>query len=345
MSLLFRCRVAVAFCFIALSLVMKANIRPIAAQDSPTPTNNDQASVEEISQLLKSMDPYCPTNEVEGKVQIMGSTSMDSLAHGWQQSFRLYHSRANVEISAAGSEDVFQRIVELPAAIAMVSRPVTTEELAALKKKGLRDPRAFEVAREALAVFVHSSNPLQAISGEQLRLVFTETGHAVSWAQLGLGESWSNQAVHVISRSENSGTQHYLREFVFGSTPMRASVSAHVSNAEVLDAISQDKLAIAICGIRSSGKAVKNLQLIAGNTVIPSDDHAILTGNYPLTRPFSLIVDIGATGPDAEAAKEFVRFALSQQGQTEAILTGVFPVDLPSLRHSTQSLNQSTTLR
>ncbi len=55
----------------------------------------------------------------------------------------------------------------------MVSRPIAADELAQLKALGLKNPVALEVAKEALGVFVHQSNPVQSITGDQLRAVFT----------------------------------------------------------------------------------------------------------------------------------------------------------------------------
>ena len=69
-----------------------------------------------------------------------------------------------------------------------------------LKKKGLKNPVAFEVAREALGVFVHPDNPVKTISGEQLRAVFTtaNSSHPPTWGALGATGNWANKPVNVI---------------------------------------------------------------------------------------------------------------------------------------------------
>lgn len=304
---------------------------------------SSNASVEQLTAMLQSIDPYRPSAEVTETVQVFGSTSMDALAHGWANGFRQFHPKAKVEISAAGSEESGARLLTHPGAIALFSRPVTEEELAELRKQGLKNPTAFVVAREALSVFVHSSNPAATISGEQLREVFTADSQSAppTWGNLGVGGTWAQQPIHIIARSEKSGTQKFLSDFVFRSAQLRPSVSAFTSNAEVLRALQKDPLAIAICGYRSTGNQIKALQLMSGNTAIACDDHAILAGRYPLTRPMSAVIDMGQTNKQAIASQELIRYALCQSGQTQAMLVGLFPVDLPLLRASMERLDSN----
>lgn len=329
-------------------VVMLALSSLLFSLDAAAQQNSAAAvSVEQLTAMLQSIDPYRPNAEARDLVQVFGSTSMDALAHGWTTGFKECHSQAEVEISAAGSEKAFSELVANPSAIGMFSRPIKTEELEELRKKGLKRPVAFVVAREALSVYVNASNPVTSISGEQLRDVFTTNLHPaeLTWSALGAGEAWASKPIRVLSRSENSGTQKFLSDFVFNGAKMRASLSNHVSNAEVLQAIEKDPLSIAICGYRSSGKSVKPLKLTAGNQVIPSDDHAVLSGQYPLTRPLSLVIDMGQTGSRAVASQEFVRYALCQAGQTQAIFVGFFPVDLPLLRAGIEKLGAAAQLR
>ncbi len=89
--------------------------------------------------------------------------------------------------------------------------------------------------------------------------------------------------------------------------------------------------------MRCGGNEARPLQLQAGGNLIPSDDLAILTGQYPLVRPLSIVVDLG--NPDRARIVEFLRYILSQSGQAENVLAGYFPVDLPRLRAEIAELN------
>ncbi len=89
---------------------------------------------------------------------------------------------------------------------------------------------------------------------------------------------------------------------------------------------------------------MRALPLISRDTVIPSDDTAVLSGHYPLTRNLTLVIDLGQTAPAAKAAQEFVHFALCRTGQIVAIRAGFFPAELPTLRAG-QSLFERDKLR
>lgn len=303
--------------------------------------SDDSASVEQLTAMLQTIDPYRPLGRAAGPIQVFGSTSMDAMAHGWVNGFKQFHPEADVKISAANSKAAMERLLASPAGIALLSRPVKEAEIVELKKNGLKNPTAFVVAREALGVFVHPSNPVHHISGEQLRAVFTADHPAgeLTWGLLGATGEWSKRPIDVISRSENSGTQMFLHDFVFQNAEMRDGHVALDSNAQVVGAVIKNPQSIAICGMHCGDNPAKALQLTAGARFIPSDDHAVLSGQYPLTRPLSLIIDLGQESPQAKASQELVRYALCQSGQTQAILAGFFPVDLPLLRAGLQKLN------
>lgn len=333
----FLIRLTTSTATLLLAIALQASLAAgVLAQE----TSSD-ASIEELMSMLQTIDPYRPMGDVQGVVKVFGSTSMDALAHGWVHGFTEFHPAAKIEISAAGSNDAMKRLLENPSGVAMLSRPIRDEELIELKKQGLQEPTAFVVAREALGVFVNAANPVQTISGEQLRAVFTaeKVPAALSWSLLGASGEWAAREINVVSRTEKSGTQMFLQDFVFHDTQLRAGKVAFDSNAQVVEAVMKDPLAIAICGLHCGRNTAKALQLTAGGNAVPSDDHAILTGQYPLTRPMSIIIDLGQSSAEAIASQELVRYALCHAGQTQAILAGFYPVDLPLLRAGMQKLN------
>jgi phosphate transport system substrate-binding protein len=297
-------------------------------------------SVEEVRSMLDAIDPYRPDGDATGTISIFGSTSMDALAHSWAKGFMQFHRNVKVEISAAGSEAAFERLLKTPTGVAMLSRPVTDAELEALKKKGLKNPVAFVAAREALGVFVNRNNPVETISGEQLRTIFATDvdSKALTWSLLGASGKQATQPINIIARTPQSGTQKFLKDFVFRSLDLREAVAEFESNAAVVSEIAKNPDSIGICGLKCGASSAKALQLSVGASVVHSDDHAVLSGQYPLTRPLSLVIDIGQVGPAAKASQEYVRYALCQAGQSQTVLAGFYPVDLPLLRAGMQKL-------
>ena len=290
--------------------------------------------VNDIITMLNAIEPYRPTAQLSGTIRVYGSTAMDNMAHAWADEFKQFHSQVQVEISAAGSGDAFGQLKQNPKALVMLSRPVKPEELQEIKSDTIKEPVAFSVAREALGVFVHASNPIKAITAEQLRAVFTKQidDTELKWKLLGVTGAMAEQPVRLVARADTSGTQAFLRDFVFGGLEMRTTEVSHGSNSDVLGALAQDPLGIAICGLRANAFSVRSLPLLSRGVAVPSDDTAVLNGQYPLTRSLTLVVDVAQTGDEAKAAQELVHFALCRSGQLSAIRAGFFPAPLPTLK-------------
>ncbi|MFO1065790.1 MAG: substrate-binding domain-containing protein [Pirellulales bacterium] len=310
-----------------------ATLASSSSQSTP-PAATASLTAVDLMAMLRLIDPYKPDEDLDATVKIYGSTAMDAMAHMWADGFKLFHKDVKVEVSAAGSGDAFDQLRKNPSALVMLSRPVTAEELAKLKSDTIKEPAAFVVGREALGVYVHESNPAKYISGEQLRLIFTTQGKEedLKWKLLGVTGPAGERPIHLVARSESSGTQQFLRDFVFGGLQMRTASGSHASNADALGALTKDHDAITICGLRASGVSVKVLPLVAGGTIINSDDAAVLSGRYPLTRNLTLVVDLAQNDPAAKAAQELVHFALCQSGQVAAIRAGFYPAELHVLR-------------
>ena len=320
---------------VALTFAILARTPSLNAQVPAAQAPNNAAGIAELYGMLQSIEPYRKTAEVSGKVRVVGSTAMDTVAHMWSTGFKQFHKNVAIEITAAGSADALKQIVSDRKVVAMLSRPVKDEEIEELKKAGVQQPTRFIVAREALGVWVHSSNPLPSISFEQLRDIFTKESSAEipTWSTLGVTTGpLANQRVKIVLRPETSGTHAFLKEFVFEGVPMREAGQILQSNAEVLSAVSTDPEMITVCGLRASGKSVRSVPLFAGGKPVASDDHAVVSGQYPLTRYLTLIVDMSQTDAQAKASQEFVHFALCQTAQLDAIRAGFFPAELPKLR-------------
>ncbi|MDG2220855.1 MAG: substrate-binding domain-containing protein [Rubripirellula sp.] len=322
----------VAFALLAL---------PVTSSVTSAQEKSEQASVEEIRSILDSIRPYLPAGDVKTEIDIFGSTSMDTLAHGWAAGFNNFHPESEVVISAEGSERVFDRIAKNPSSIAMLSRPVTEADIELLKKKGMKQPVAVMVAREAIGIFVHRDNPLDSIDYTSLQGLFCSNGQATqaTWAAAGLSGNYEDKPVVTVGRGKDSGTHTYLQNYLFRGQAMNDSVQRADSNYQVVSKVAADPFAIAISGLRCGGHEAKLLNLKSNGSVIPTDDRSLLLGKYPLMRPLCLVLDMGATSEVVRGNREFVLYALSQAGQTQAILAGFFPFDPPTLLGQVERLN------
>ena len=201
--------------------------------------------------------------------------------------------------------------------------------------------RGNTVAREALGVFVNRENPIDAI--DYRTLVSLACGNddqaELTWGVAGLSGKFEKEPVVIVGRDAKSGTRAFLRDYVFRGLPIRETDKQAESNFEVVSEITKNPFAAGISSLRCGNHGAKLLHLKSNGVVIPSDEHSILVGNYPLIQPLCLIFDMGQRGEAAIAAREFALYALSQAGQTDAILAGYFPFDPPSLRGQVERID------
>ena len=177
-----------------------------------------------------------------------------------------------------------------------------------------RKAHQIPVAWDALVVVVNRDNPLQAISLAQLRALFR--GELTDWQQLDgpslTVERYGRQAPY---SDEESG----LAELLYGTASELAVERRFASASQILDAIEQDRRAIAIVSLAEvQDHAVK---ILAVDGVLPSYEN-IRYGDYALTRPLYLITRYRK---QTKPVQQFVRFALSREGQDVIRNLGTVP--------------------
>jgi phosphate transport system substrate-binding protein len=308
----------------------------------------DQAAAEKVVALISSLTPYRNQSPLEGDLKVFGTPTMDAIASRWSEGLSRVCSELNIQLSNVKGKQILQELQNHPDGVAMLAHPLKPEELQQLREQGLKSPRQVEVGVQALGIFVHESNPLTRISQQQFFKIFSSaelnkqgelvipqiSGEQdvcdwtqVTWGDLGVGGLWQEKKIHLACRDEISGTDIFLRERLLGGMPPRVPKVRFSSSAEVLAMIADDPQAVGLSNLRSRQEGVRALQLIDGERVISCDDYAVLTGQYPLVRKITLVFDYDPNNPRTTAAREFVKFALSQEGQRETVLAGFYPVE------------------
>jgi len=172
------------------------------------------------------------------------------------------------------------------------------------------------VAWDALVVIVHPENPVQSLSLDQVREVYT--GEITNWAALGGPdlpiELYTRQGVM-------SGVGHTIRKYVFGDPNREFGASVEVKSSGPLEkAIEAKPTAIGITGISSARK--RNVKVLSLNGKQPTYDN-IKNGDYLLYRP--LYLAFRQDNPNAQKIREFIKFAHGAEGQEVLRENGTVP--------------------
>jgi len=123
-----------------------------------------------------------PSTAGKGTVTIKGSDTMVILGQRWAEHFMRVNPDVVVQITGGGSGTGIAALVNGGTNICQSSRPMKDKEKSQIKAKHGKDPVEFAVAMDGIAVFVHESNPIQDVSLEQLKRVYT--GKAKTWSDL-----------------------------------------------------------------------------------------------------------------------------------------------------------------
>ena len=259
-------------------------------------------------------------------IRLTGSDTMVNLDQAWAENYRTVRPDVSVQVAGGGSGVGIAGLIDGILDIAASSRKLEPAEKARAAQSGGEPPTEFIVGLDALAVYVHDSNPLKEISIDDLAEIYGDGGRLTQWSQLGAFNARcpSDQIIR-ISRQNNSGTYVYFRETILGSKREFKLGSVDQSGSKDLAAlvaltpcaIGYSGMAYAAPGVRALGIAKKKGE----KATIPTMETAA-DGSYPIARPLFFYVK----GQASAHVTEFVDWALGPAGQKILQDVGFVPV-------------------
>jgi phosphate transport system substrate-binding protein len=303
---------------------------PLVAQPRPAP----------LEQKLPDFVPDAALPKT-GSITSIGSDSMDPLMQLWLDDFRASHPGITYNLVSKGSATAPKAMVAGTSLMGQMSREMNVAELAAFQDKFGYPPTRIVVAMDALAVYVNANNPIAKLGLEQVDAIFSRDrkagyGRALdTWGDLGLTLEWATRAIQPYGRDENSGTRAFFREHVLKQGEFKAIVKAVPDQFALVEAAAMDASAIAYGPVQHALRMVKAVPIVdfhAIDPILPTVEN-ILNGKYPLARFLYIYVNVRPGQTADPLIKEFLRFVLSRQGQSDVANFGAIPLpaDLASI--------------
>jgi phosphate transport system substrate-binding protein len=280
-----------------------------------------------------ALPAYKPPSGLSGAIVVNGSDSVDPLIQQWLSAFHAAHPNVSVKATAQGTTQGFLCLLENTCTVGTMSREMSKAELSAFEEKYGYKPTRVAVAVGALAIFVHASNPITAISLEQLDAIYSMTRKAgikepiFTWGQLGLGGDWASRRITPYGRDEHSGTRSFFKEKVLLKGDSRANVNT-MSDAQSLgEAVSLDPTAIGYGNFNDANSLMKTVPMaVAGaSPTLPTYD-GIMKGDYSLVRFYYVYVNKPTGKPLPAQVLSFLQYMLSREGQLTVASVGLIPV-------------------
>ncbi len=172
------------------------------------------------------------------------------------------------------------------------------------------------VAWDALVVIAHPDNPVEDITFEQTRRIYT--GDITNWSDLG----GPDQPLELYIRDGRiSGVGSMIRELLFDDPDRDFTATASFPSSGPLEkGIESNPRAVGITGISSARK--RNVKILRLEGKEPSYEN-IVNGDYLLYRPLYLAYN--PDSPNVEQAKHFIQFVHGREGQEVLRKNGTVP--------------------
>jgi len=239
------------------------------------------------------------SSQINGKVSLDGSTSMEKLMKGLQEAMREDYPQLLVEVQFTGSGAGIKAVLEGIVDIGNSSRALKDEE----KEKGLVENI---VALDGIAVIVDKNNAVKNLTQQQLTDIFT--GKIKNWNEVG----GANQAIVVVGREDGSGTRDGF-ESILNIAEKTKYANVFNETGPLVAQVQKTAGAIGYASLDIAQDSQDNVHILSIDGVEPSET-TILDGTYTLQRPFVMVTKGEITQQKSEVKAVF-DFIASEKGQ------------------------------
>lgn len=255
-------------------------------------------------------------------IQNKGSDTIVNLALAWAEAYMKIHPDVRISVTGGGSGTGIAAMINGTVDITNASREMKQEEYAAASANG-HDPTEFVVARDAIAIVVHPSNPVNGLTLQQISDIYT--GKITNWRQVG----GLNRPIVLLSRESNSGTYAYMLENVIRLGDNKSKL---LLSPETLLLPSSEGISTEVChnphtigydglGYVTADQKVLRIARDANSPYVQPSAATVNSGAYPISRPLYMYT----AQPPSGKVKEYITWILNE-GQTLVSELGFVPL-------------------
>ncbi|HEC35417.1 MAG TPA: phosphate ABC transporter substrate-binding protein [Anaerolineae bacterium] len=256
-------------------------------------------------------------------IQNVGSDTLVNLALAWAEAYQALHPEVRIAVTGGGSGTGIAGLINGTVDIANASRQLKPEEIEAAQANGIT-PVEHVVARDAIAVVVHPSNPVDRLTLQQISDIFS--GRITNWSEVG-GE---DRPIVLLSRESNSGTHVYFLEHVVRlsdpeSRTLFSPETLLMPSSEGISAeVRQNPNSIGYDGlgyVTLDQKTIAVARDTGGPFVLPTTD-TVNDGTYPIARDLYMYT----AGEPKGVIADYLTWIRSPEGQVFVRNLGFVPL-------------------
>jgi phosphate transport system substrate-binding protein len=222
--------------------------------------------------------------------------------------------------SAAGTPSIGVAMANSLPDLILVARKPSPDEIA-LAKRNKVEMDIRPVALDAFIFLVNDKNPVESLTLDQIRSVFT--GKVTSWRELG----GKDEPIRAYTRERNSGSQELMDSLVLkGRKPIQVQERILYGMSDVIDRVASDEQSVSYSVYYYEHVMMPNAnnRLLAIDSVLPTSE-TIASRKYPLTAEVYVVTrkDLPSDSPGAKLRD----WLLSADGQQLVASSGYVPID------------------
>lgn len=256
-------------------------------------------------------------------IRIVGYNDMDEMLGALTDAYARHRPGTRFELELKSTKSAPGALLSGASQLAPMGAAMSAAERAAIRTRWGHDPVEIRVAHDSLkpgvlssptGVFIHRDNPLRAIRLSDLRRLFTPHADPITrWSQLG----GADRAVTLLSLGDQTAIGKFLLDGALRSDRFVPAMRGFPQSREVAAAIGADRNAIGFANLNHANPAIRALDLIddRGRRSQPIETD-IVAGRYPLDRHLLVYARRGRDGQVEPAARDFLAYMLSAEGQT-----------------------------
>jgi phosphate transport system substrate-binding protein len=230
------------------------------------------------------------TKPRRGSLLIAGATSMRPVVEKLLAAFLTRNQLIDAVVEGGGSTPGLIAVQRGAIDIAVLTRqPTRFEET--------NDTRAFLIAKDALAIVAHRSVPLKGLSATAARRLFQ--GQVRRWSEI----DGPDIPVRLVHRSDEGSIEYSAAlQMLLEQQDIPDTAARVASTRETLDVLHRDPGAVGYLALKDMAADMNILDI--GR--VPPSRAAVISGRYPLTRPY-YFVTYGSLTPPVAGFLAFVR--------------------------------------
>ena len=312
------------------------------AQNLETPAPRPDPPLPYSASVDAAILAYRPVKGLLGTLKGVESNTVTVLQQKWIDGFTKIYPNVKISVDIGGSGQGGPRLTNGTADFAFIAREMMGREETPFVDKFGYKPLAISVSGGSLAVkaftdcvvfIVNKDNPLDEITYPQLDAIYSVTHNRgikdpiTTWGQLGLKGEWADKPIHAWGVEIPNGYDNFVNMHVLANGQWREGIQSQKTVIPLSDKVATDKYAISYTGLAwdtNPDTKVLKLAVHPGNPAIAPTFENVASQKYPLARTIYMFVNRGPGKPLNPVLREFIRYALSREGQQAIVDDRIF---------------------